>query len=260
MPSQSVNFDRAAEYYDVTRGFPQGLDHDVAKFIADVGTLTTDSTVLEIGIGTGRIALPLSRHTGFYSGVDISRLMLQKLRAKHIDEMVAITQGDVLTLPFGANSFDAVIIVHVLHLVADGAQVLREVRRVLKPAGIVLKCQNSFGDSEDDPIKPIRDAWMHATASERRSRDRWYRVENMLSENGFEAIKPKQIYPYKSQTTPGHFLDRVEQRHWSNTWSMPDDVWQLGVNAIKEAITVHFNEDKDTLITQQSGFEVEVYA
>ena len=103
MSSQSVSFDRAAEYYDETRGFPPGQEQPVAALMAQAGGLNSTSRVLEIGIGTGRIALPLALHVGEVVGVDLSRPMLNRLRAKQTTEPVEVTVGDAdsIALPGG---------------------------------------------------------------------------------------------------------------------------------------------------------------
>src|SRR3954468_5578760 len=113
MPNESVAFDRAADYYDRTRGFPPGVERDVAALMARVGVLTAASRVLEIGVGTGRIALPLAPHVRAYVGIDLARAMMDRLHAKRAGEPIYLTQGDVTRLPFPNAAFDAVIAVHV---------------------------------------------------------------------------------------------------------------------------------------------------
>lgn len=73
MTQDSVIFNQAATFYDQTRGFPPGEDQAIAAFLAQCAGLTHESRVLEIGIGTGRIALPLAAHTGPLYGVDLAR-------------------------------------------------------------------------------------------------------------------------------------------------------------------------------------------
>lgn len=78
----SINFDRASHFYDATRGFPPEVATQIGGFLAASGNLTHQNNVLEIGIGTGRIALPLAPYVGSIVGVDISRNMMLRLREK----------------------------------------------------------------------------------------------------------------------------------------------------------------------------------
>src|SRR5258707_8791595 len=142
MPSGSVVFDRAAHYYDDTRGFPPGEEQHVAELISRVGGWNMDSRVLEIAIGTGRIALPLSRHVRAIYGVDLSRPMMERLRAKQSSEPIWLTEGDITRLPFKSGSLDGAVAVHVFHLVPDWQGALREVARVLRPGAVLVHAGN----------------------------------------------------------------------------------------------------------------------
>lgn len=258
MRETSVNFDRAADFYDATRGFPEGEDQNVGRFIADVAGLPASARVLEIGAGTGRIALPYSCFVGDFYGIDISAKMLERLRQKQTDEPLFVSVGDAMHLPFADGVFDAVVIVHVLHLVKNPTAVLGEVGRVLKSNGVVLNCQN-IPHARADALTPVNEAWLNTTRSVRKSRDQWHNMGELMQENGWMPVKPAQIYPYEITTTPQDFLDRVESRAWSSTWDMPDDIWQAGVNAVKAAIDEHFGGDATVQVQQNAGFEVEVF-
>src|SRR6516165_7567759 len=80
MPSMS--FDRVAHVYDATRGYPSGVDLQIATSIIDMVDAKTETTFLEVGVGTGRIAFPLASLGHSYTGVDISENMLKQLVAK----------------------------------------------------------------------------------------------------------------------------------------------------------------------------------
>src|SRR5262249_3859860 len=104
------SFDRVAHCYDETRAMPPeahaagtaGIDR-VARRIA------ADPLRLEMGIGTGRIALPLAESGVRVVGVDLAGAMLARLRARRPELPVAI--ADVTRLPFGAVRFDCVLFV-----------------------------------------------------------------------------------------------------------------------------------------------------
>ena len=125
-----VGFDRAAEYYDATRGFPPGVEHRVADLIAETAALTPDACVLEVGVGTGRIARPLARRVRGVVGVDISGAMMKRLQAQrgHAAETgwIELALADAARLPFPDDSFDAAIGVHVFHLIPNWREVLSE--------------------------------------------------------------------------------------------------------------------------------------
>ena len=120
-----VSFDRIAERYDETRAYPAGA---VEKIIEALGrTLSKDGTFLDIGVGTGRLAAPM-KESGFdVTGVDVSRGMLERARARGVDGVV---MADARTLPFPDRAFDYSVSVHLTHLIHDWKRALREIGRV----------------------------------------------------------------------------------------------------------------------------------
>jgi SAM-dependent methyltransferase len=143
----SVAFDRAAEYYDETRGLsPEALAATVRVLNRE---LAGRGPCLEIGVGTGRIGLPLYRSGVEMTGLDLSRPMMAKLLEKAAGDPFPLVQGDATRLPFGNGSFGAGLIVHVLHLIPSWPQALDELMRVLRRGGTIV---SSLGDeNEDEP-------------------------------------------------------------------------------------------------------------
>jgi SAM-dependent methyltransferase len=132
--SQSVSFDRASEFYDATRGLPAAVRDAVADVLA--AELAGRRRVLEIGVGTGRIAVPLAERGVDVVGIDLSAPMLQKLRAK--TGAVPVAVADATQLPLAASSVDAVLACHVLHLIPPWRHAVDEAVRVLRPGGVFL--------------------------------------------------------------------------------------------------------------------------
>ncbi len=128
----SVSFDQAAEYYDRTRVLPARLIPNLLPILPPEGLC------LEIGVGTGRIALPLVEEGVRVVGVDISPEMLKKLIAKRNGAWPNVALADATSLPFAGGTFGAAIAAHVLHLIPDWRSAVGELRRVLRPDGVLV--------------------------------------------------------------------------------------------------------------------------
>jgi SAM-dependent methyltransferase len=88
--------ERVAERYDQDEGgiFDPSVVEPVVDFLAE---LAGDGPALELGIGTGRIALPLARRGIPVHGIDLSEAMLTRLRSKPGAERIGLTVGDFAT-------------------------------------------------------------------------------------------------------------------------------------------------------------------
>jgi SAM-dependent methyltransferase len=95
MPEDYFGEDVAARY-DESEGetFESAAVESVVDFLAD---LAGGGDALELGIGTGRIALPLSRRGVRVHGIDLSTAMVARLRAKAGAENIGVTIGDFAT-------------------------------------------------------------------------------------------------------------------------------------------------------------------
>jgi SAM-dependent methyltransferase len=87
--------DRIADVYDVL--YPPGPDADDAAEL--LAALAGSGRALELGIGTGRLALPLSARGVDVRGIDASEAMAAQLRAKPGGEGIPVTIGDFTGVP-----------------------------------------------------------------------------------------------------------------------------------------------------------------
>ncbi len=95
--------------------------------------------VLEVGVGTGRIALPLARGNIPLAAVDLSRPMLDELLRKTSGvPPFPLVLADATTLPFPDGTFGAAYAAHVLHLIPAWRHAAAEMIRVVRPGGPVL--------------------------------------------------------------------------------------------------------------------------
>ncbi|HEY3291833.1 MAG TPA: class I SAM-dependent methyltransferase [Anaerolineae bacterium] len=224
MPIQSVSFDRAAGFYDDSRGLPAEVSAQVGRCAADL--VGAGGSVLEIGIGTGRIAKPLMAHGLHLSGIDLSRAMMNRLLESlpECGPVPHLAQADATAIPLCSGLFDAVVAVHVFHLIHDWHAALAEVQRVLKPAGCVLIGHNATPD--DSPYRRIRNQWeafveARGTSMDHPAASQVDYIKTALIEAGLrrtEVVAAK----WSTRHTVRRVIDDIENRIWSQTWQVPE--------------------------------------
>jgi ubiquinone/menaquinone biosynthesis C-methylase UbiE len=239
MAEQSVAFDRAADYYDQTRGYPPGEERAVASIIAQAGSFNKSSRILEIGVGTGRIALPVSAYTGAYYGIDISRPMMARLKAKQNGEAVYITEADATQLPFGDDSFDGAVAVHVFHLIPGWQKALAELKRVLRPGAMLVHC---WSKDDDDQFKPLWEAWNTALGEKANATYGvpWRTQPNYLEDEGWIPVRKAVTHTYTIETSVHKFLEQIRGRMWSACWRYTDEEVDNGLSAIEAVLPTTF--------------------
>jgi SAM-dependent methyltransferase len=94
----------------------------------------TDLRVLEIGCGAGGMLGPLQRY-GTVHGLDVDRECVAFCRQRGFERVLC---GSGYELPFQDASFDLVALFDTMEHIPDEARALAEVRRVLRPGGIVF--------------------------------------------------------------------------------------------------------------------------
>jgi SAM-dependent methyltransferase len=224
--TRSVSFDQAADIYNATRGFPPGVGDQVAGSV--VTLVGPSARVLEMGIGTGRIAIPLLTHGLRVAGIDLSRRMMGRLREGLPPAVPApiLAEADAARLPFASACFDAVIGVHVFHLIAGWREALGEARRCLKPSGQLLLGYD-WHPSEGPPYR-LRTRWGDIL--------RRLGVHNQPGAPSFDAVRAAllasgatkddaPVAHWMRTHTLGEQLDSIIQRVSSSTWNMPDEVF-----------------------------------
>lgn len=239
MADESVKFDRAVDYYDQTRGFPPGEEAAIGAVIARAGMMSLSSRVLEIGVGTGRIALPVAQHVSAYYGIDLSRGMMGRLLNKRNGEPIHVVEGDATRLPFPDDTFDAAVAVHVFHLIPGWRKALNELARVLKPGAPLVHAWTKDGDQ----FYKLWKAWDTVIYPDGRKNDagiQWKDNETFLENEGWQPVGNDVTHTYSFECTPLSYLDNFRSRIWSSTWKLTDEQIALGVEAIQKAIAEEY--------------------
>jgi SAM-dependent methyltransferase len=129
--------ERVAARYDFSEAdmFEPAVVDPIVDFLAE---LAGKGSALELGIGTGRIALPLARRGVRVSGIDLSEAMVARLRAKPGGDEIDVTIGDfAATTVDGRFSVAYLVFNTIMNLTTQGEQVacFRNVADHLEPGG-----------------------------------------------------------------------------------------------------------------------------
>jgi len=229
--SESIRFDDAADHYDRTRAIS---DETMGRTIALLaGELDGLGRTLEVGVGTGLLALPLHEAGIPLAGLDLSAPMLGKLVEKAGGETVfPLVLGDATRMPFADGTFDGAYLRWVLHLIPEWRSALAEMVRVVRPGGVLLVCLGAF----DEVGSAIRARFTEVTGI---STDpvglMWGDHGALDAELGRSGatLRVLPAIPEAEEEPLGAFLDNVEEGRWSWTWHVPEDVRRNAVREIR---------------------------
>jgi phosphatidylethanolamine/phosphatidyl-N-methylethanolamine N-methyltransferase len=129
---------RYARVYDMVFG---AVLQPGRKAVLDALKLKSGDRVLEVGVGTG-ISLPLYPRDVRITGIDISREMLERARARvarakltNVDDLLEM---DAEAMSFPDASFDKVVAMYVVSVVPRPAKLLEELHRICRPDGEIF--------------------------------------------------------------------------------------------------------------------------
>lgn len=229
MMPNSISFDRAADFYDQTRDLAEPVaTHGIPALLSLIAPREV-CRILDVGIGTGRIAVPLINLGADVIGIDLSLKMMAKLRQKNPTARIA--QADASQLPFPDHTFDAALTTHVLHLIGPWREALHEFKRVIKPGGVYI---NAWHHHQDRSVsQAIRDDWRERV----RARGvNWRRPGAQLPDDVIAELKALgnfeeiQLVQYPTTSTARFELDRIANRVMSDAWQVPAAVYDVTLN------------------------------
>lgn len=137
-------FETIAPRYDfITAFLSYGMDRRWKQVLVDRASLAGQEAVLDLACGTGDITFALARElkAGSAVGLDITGAMLEiaerKRRVAGVQN-VSFNRADIMKLPYRDEQFDVVTGGYALRNVPDIELALGEIKRVLKPGGLLI--------------------------------------------------------------------------------------------------------------------------
>lgn len=187
------SFERYSKEYD--EWFIKNRDVYLAEVNAVKGLIPSGKFGVEVGVGTGRFAIPL----GIKVGVEPSKRMAEIAKERGVQVYRAVAEA----LPFKEESFDFVLMVTTICFVDDLLASFKEAYRVLKTKGFIIV---GFVDKESELGKQYQlkreksKFYKHATFYSVRE------VMDFLRRAGFEITIVKQTV-----FSLGNIMDLVEE-------------------------------------------------
>ena len=118
-------------------------------------------SLLDIGCGPGNITADLADRVGHgpVVGLDLPPDVIATAAADHVRPNLTFRVGDVYALDIADDSFDVVYAHQVLQHLSDPVAAMREMRRVVKPGGIVAVRDSDYGAFVWTPDDPMLTRW-----------------------------------------------------------------------------------------------------
>jgi SAM-dependent methyltransferase len=216
-----MTFDETTARLDAD--FKRGDEKDAVAFLADCAA---GGPALELGIGTGRIALPLAARGITVEGVDLSPAMAAELRRKPGGDRLAVTIGDFSEIPVsGSYRLIYVVFNTLFNLLTQDEQVrcFQNVAAHLSDGGVfVIEAydpaflfrlrNNQYLDAENIEVDEVRlDALRHDAATQT--------IEEShitLSSGGIRLNPVVQRYSWPSELD---LMARLAGLHLRERWS-----------------------------------------
>jgi SAM-dependent methyltransferase len=229
--SDSIRFDTAAGHYDTTRAISDETMESTISLLAS--ELRDRGRVLEVGVGTGLLALRLDERGIPVSGLDLSAPMLARLVEKAGGTPpFPLLLGDATSMPFVDGAFGAAYLRCVLHLIPDWRAALAEMVRVVRPRGVLVVSPGAvdevgrairarFAEITGLSTDPVGLVWGNHGA-----------LDAELERLG-ARLRVLPPIPEQEERPLGWFLDSIEEGRWSWAWRIPEDVRRNAVRQLR---------------------------
>ncbi len=199
------------------RGRRFGIGLLLKQYLDEV---STERRVLSVGSGH-RSELEFLTRYGRVIGIDKDKDVVGRLHG--IEGVEELYHASVEKMPFEDSMFDAIFILDVLEHVEDDKSGMRELRRVLKPGGILVVTVPAF-------------QWLWTRADEQLHHFRRYRKKTLLRLFAESDFEPMRVTYFNTFLFPPIAFLKILFRWWKPKGLVDHEVPRLWINRILEKI------------------------
>ena len=133
--TSEFNVHNAAGYEQLMGRWSQKL----APLFIEFARVDKSERILDVGCGTGSLTVALARIADLteISAIDYSPVFVEDVIRRNTDPRLKVRQADACALPFERSTFDGAMALLVLHFVPEPDKAVAEMRRVVRPGGVV---------------------------------------------------------------------------------------------------------------------------
>jgi ubiquinone/menaquinone biosynthesis C-methylase UbiE len=205
-----TEFDQLAEHYDETRGGERRGE----EYAADIHARLPpgDGLILEIGVGTGVVALGLRRLGRTVVGLDLSSPMLRRARSRLGPVLI---RSDAMQMALATASVAHAVSVWVVHSVKEPTLLFQEAFRVIRPGGLYVVCAAQTPASDDEVGQVTAEMARQVDIRRRASRPRGVTGAEALEwAEGAGFTGTAHRLERRWYSTPADELSAIEHRTW----------------------------------------------
>jgi len=248
MNAGKADYDEIASVYDQARRTDAPHLEWWLHRLAEVGALSPDKRLIDLGCGTGRWTIPLAERTGCEAvGLDASPEMLAKARAKDKDGRVTWVLGDAERLGLEPaadpdvweDGFDCELMSLMMHHLRRHLEAFRGVLRILRPGGVLLIRQGTLEQILNDPMHRF---FPEAVGVDLARTPMRVEIERWLQQAGFGEVRMELVkqVPYRCAEEA---MPEFRLRVMSSLRIISDDAYRAGLKRAEEYVREHPDDD-----------------
>jgi SAM-dependent methyltransferase len=210
--------------------------------------------VLDVGAGAGRIGQAFVAAGDDYVGVDLSGAMLTAFRNGAPSARLVL--ADAARLPFDDRRFDAALMVQVLNSTRDWRDVIAEVRRILKPHGVLITGRTEAPEDGVDAHLKQRLTAILADMGQHPYRPAAQEdaVERLTA--AAERLETRIVGRWTAERTPRQFLER--HGTGARFSGLPPGVRQVALQRLQHRVETEIGS-LDTASTETHCFVIKIF-